>query len=284
MSEHEPGDAIEWLLENWTARLADSLEGMLGERPNVVWRASEGPAPTSEDMLWWEQPLSLGPGVVLFAGAPQAAWNQVGGQILRGAGIEVSDPHDARNTYLEVLSQTCSGLATAIGKHLSTEVTCENGKEAAAPPPEAAAFEIELTLAGAQLPVLHLSLPSAWREALRTDVARPAATALVEHSEPHDEPPPAKPAPNKASKTFDLLMEVELPVSVSFGRAQLPLKDVLKLTTGSIVELNRTISEPVEVIVNNCVIARGEVVVVEGNYGVRIQEIISREKRLRTLQ
>jgi flagellar motor switch protein FliN/FliY len=79
-------------------------------------------------------------------------------------------------------------------------------------------------------------------------------------------------------------MEVELPVSVSFGRAELALKDVLKLTSGSIVELNRSVNEPVEVIVNNCVIARGEVVVVEGNYGVRIEEIISPQERLRTLK
>ena len=85
------------------------------------------------------------------------------------------------------------------------------------------------------------------------------------------------------SKTFELLLDVELPVSVSFGRAQVPLKDVLKLTTGSIVELNRSILEPVEVIVNNCVIARGEVVVVEGNFGVRIQQVVSRQERLRTL-
>ena len=90
-------------------------------------------------------------------------------------------------------------------------------------------------------------------------------------------------APEPASKTFDLLLDVELPVSVSFGRAQVPLKDLIKLTTGSIVELNRSISEPVEVIVNNCVIARGEVVVVEGNFGVRIQQVVSRQERLRTL-
>ena len=61
------------------------------------------------------------------------------------------------------------------------------------------------------------------------------------------------------------------------------LKEVMKLTTGSIVELNRTMSEPVDIIVNNCVIARGEVVVVEGNFGVRIHEVVSRQERLRTL-
>jgi flagellar motor switch protein FliN/FliY len=88
----------------------------------------------------------------------------------------------------------------------------------------------------------------------------------------------------RRTKKMDLLLDVELPVSVSFGRAQLLLKDVIKLTTGSIIELNRSISEPVDVIVNNCVIARGEVVVVEGNFGVRVHEVISRQERLRTLK
>jgi flagellar motor switch protein FliN/FliY len=87
-----------------------------------------------------------------------------------------------------------------------------------------------------------------------------------------------------ATRTFDLLLDVELPVSVSFGHAQVLLKDVLKLTTGSIVELDRAIVESVDVVVNNCVIARGEVVVVEGNFGVRIQKVVSREERVRTLR
>ena len=83
---------------------------------------------------------------------------------------------------------------------------------------------------------------------------------------------------------MDSLLEVELPVSISFGKTELPMKDVLQLTTGSIVELNRGVNEPVEVLVNHCLIARGEVVVVEGNYGVRIQQIISRPDRLRSLR
>ena len=82
--------------------------------------------------------------------------------------------------------------------------------------------------------------------------------------------------------TMDLLLDVELPVSVTFGKAQMPLQQVLKWTTGSIVELESAVNEPVEVVVNNCVIARGEVVVVDGNYGVRVQEIVSRAQRLQT--
>jgi flagellar motor switch protein FliN/FliY len=88
----------------------------------------------------------------------------------------------------------------------------------------------------------------------------------------------------KDANPLDLVMEVELAVSVSFGRAELPLRDVLKLTTGSIVELNRGLTDPVEIIVNKCIIARGEVVVIDGNYGVRIQEIVSRDKRMGTLR
>jgi flagellar motor switch protein FliN/FliY len=86
------------------------------------------------------------------------------------------------------------------------------------------------------------------------------------------------------SRTMDLLLDVNLPVSISFGKALLPMKDVLKLTTGSIVELNRVLNDPVEVLVNHCLIARGEVVVVEGNYGIRIQEIASRQDRLRSVR
>ena len=82
--------------------------------------------------------------------------------------------------------------------------------------------------------------------------------------------------------TLELLLDLELPVCVSFGKAQMPLQQILKWTTGSIVELETTINEPVEVVVNNCVIARGEVVVVDGNYGVRVQQIVSRAKRLQS--
>jgi flagellar motor switch protein FliN/FliY len=71
-------------------------------------------------------------------------------------------------------------------------------------------------------------------------------------------------------------------VSVSFGKTNLQIREVLKLNTGSIVELDRLITDPVEVIVNDCVIARGEVVVVDGNYGVRISQLASREDRLRS--
>jgi flagellar motor switch protein FliN/FliY len=141
---------------------------------------------------------------------------------------------------------------------------------------------VRFTFGGNGLPPILVSFSSPLLEHLAPRGA-PAAHAGTPQLLPNGSALTVAAPALEGSKTLDLLLEVEMPVSVSFGRAQLPLKDVLKLTTGSIVELNRGVTEPVEVIVNNCVIARGEVVVIDGNYGVRIDQIISRQERLRTL-
>jgi flagellar motor switch protein FliN len=79
---------------------------------------------------------------------------------------------------------------------------------------------------------------------------------------------------------LDLVLDMELPVTISIGRTQLPLRDVLKLTTGSIVELDRLITDPVDIRVSNRIVAKAEVVVIDGNYGVRVLEIVSPSERL----
>ena len=82
---------------------------------------------------------------------------------------------------------------------------------------------------------------------------------------------------------IDLLLDVELPVSVSFGNSVMQLKDVLKLGAGSVIELDKSVNDPVIIIVNHKPIAKGEVVMVDGNYGVRILEIESTADRIRSL-
>ncbi len=68
----------------------------------------------------------------------------------------------------------------------------------------------------------------------------------------------------------EILMDVTMPVSVSLGRTKMYMKDLLHLTNGSIVELDQDLGDEVEIRVNNCVLAYGEVVAVDGNYAVRI--------------
>lgn len=75
------------------------------------------------------------------------------------------------------------------------------------------------------------------------------------------------------ARNLRLVMDVELNVSLRFGQRQLPLRDVLDLRNGSIVELDRMVDEPVELYLGDKLIARGEAVVVDGNYGLRVTEI-----------
>jgi flagellar motor switch protein FliN/FliY len=269
-------DLRHWLFEEFSERLAAVFETMVGERPQVGVDALA--EPPSDAALFWKQLFSGVPGAVWVA-ASEAGWSAAGGQVLKAAGIEENDAASLKSTYLETLSQALSGIAGAMGSRLGHEVNCSAGEEStAAAGAQWAAIKIQF---GAETAVLALGLEPALVEAMVASQSDPAEGKAPEAALAAAAGGGITGPIN--SKTFELLLDVELPVSVSFGRAQVPLKDVLKLTTGSIVELNRSVLEPVEVIVNNCVIARGEVVVVEGNFGVRIHQVVSRQERLRTL-
>lgn len=82
---------------------------------------------------------------------------------------------------------------------------------------------------------------------------------------------------------MDLILDVELEVAVSFGETQMPLRDILKLGIGSVIELEKAVNDPVAILVNNKPIAHGEVVMVDGNYGVKVLEVESTADRIRSL-
>ncbi len=280
---------LEWLTETLAQHLGEALELMTGETAQVAWTTSEAAAPP-EGTAWFRQDFSIQPGALIWVGAPEASWSAIGGHVLQAAGIEPAGEAERKNTYHEILGQAFASLARTLRERAGREITLEEGGEAEPhEPPETSAVE-DLTLSDGA----PLSLWVVFSQPLLAALERPPSagetTAVTRQQEPGA---PAREEASEATlparaggggRTLDLLLEVEMPVSVSFGRAQLPLRDVLKLTTGSIIELNRTVNEPVEIIVNNCVIARGEVVVLEGNYGIRIQQIISRQERLRTFR
>jgi flagellar motor switch protein FliN len=84
-------------------------------------------------------------------------------------------------------------------------------------------------------------------------------------------------------RPIDILMDVSMRVSVELGRSSLMVEEILELGPGSVVELNKLAGEPVDVLVNDRLIARGEVVVVEENFGVRITEIVSPRQRVNAM-
>src|SRR2546423_13613705 len=79
-----------------------------------------------------------------------------------------------------------------------------------------------------------------------------------------------------------VLMDVQLPVSIRFGETEMILEEIIKLGVGSVIELNSGIDQPVELVVNNRILARGEVVTVDGFYGIRITEITSAGERFKS--
>jgi flagellar motor switch protein FliN/FliY len=85
------------------------------------------------------------------------------------------------------------------------------------------------------------------------------------------------------SQNLDLLMDVSLPISIELGRTSMSIQEILNLGPGSVVELNKLAGEPVDLLVNNKIVARGEVVVIDENFGIRVTSLVSPEERLKSL-
>jgi flagellar motor switch protein FliN len=97
---------------------------------------------------------------------------------------------------------------------------------------------------------------------LHEEKAKPIGIAQANDEQPNPEP-----------LNLQLVMDVELNVTLRFGQRQLSLREVLELTSGSVIELDRQVEEPVELLLEGKVIARGEAVVIDGNYGLRVTEV-----------
>ncbi|WP_208592509.1 flagellar motor switch phosphatase FliY [Gracilibacillus suaedae] len=92
------------------------------------------------------------------------------------------------------------------------------------------------------------------------------------------------PIQQSEKRNLDLLMDIPLQVTVELGRTQRTVKEILELSSGSIVELDKLAGEPVDILVNQKLIAKGEVVVIDENFGVRVTDIVSKEDRLKQLK
>lgn len=90
--------------------------------------------------------------------------------------------------------------------------------------------------------------------------------------------------PSVDTRNLNMLLDIPLQVTVELGRTKRTVKDILELGTGSIIELDKLAGEPVDILVNNRLIAQGEVVVIDENFGVRVTDIVSQEDRLKRLK
>jgi flagellar motor switch protein FliN/FliY len=96
-------------------------------------------------------------------------------------------------------------------------------------------------------------------------------------------PDEKRPAEDDATRDLDFILDIPLDLSVELGRTKMLVNDLLQLGQGSIVELNKIAGEPLEIFINRKLVARGEVVVVNEKFGVRLTDIVSPMERVKSL-
>lgn len=120
--------------------------------------------------------------------------------------------------------------------------------------------------------------------ALAVDRAAATVTGAAGLAAAAEAPLPAAARAVAAHGPYDLLLEVELDAQVRFGSRELELKDLLELGPGDVVELDRNVGDPVDLIVGGRIVARGEVVLVDGSFGLRVTEVVEPVRRLESIR
>jgi len=128
-----------------------------------------------------------------------------------------------------------------------------------------------------------------WAAALQEQAATGGATiepsAAVEAvAQPANIFPRLSPgAPNDGAQDLDLILDIPVQLTVELGRTRIPIKHILQLAQGSVIELDALAGEPMDVLVNGCLIAQGEVVVVNEKFGIRLIDIVTPSERVRRI-
>jgi flagellar motor switch protein FliN len=185
---------------------------------------------------------------------------------------ESASPEEIGEALQELTAQAFSGIGQEVP---FTGLTVSVVKPATAPvAPGAAAGSFACRLDEAN--TLHFGCSYAAGSAAPARSAAPAAPVA-------SPAPEAAPVAEKMPDNLELILDIDMPLTVRFGEATVSIDALSKLGPGSLVELSRQPDDPVDVLINGRLVARGEVVVVAGNYGVRVTQVVSADERIRTL-
>ena len=259
---------LDSFFEQWVPELARAVELFIGVKPELSCTKAtcteQSELDRLHDYLWWRNVFVAESGFNVWIGAPEGAWTAFT--------TEEGSKDEARELYLKVLAHTQQAAAAALSKRFGKSIRCEADGEAHPSSND-----------GLFVSVINVCLHEAALPPLIGVIEATAANLLRRNGEKEGESGLNRVEQRSAeivTPMLDRLMELELPLSVALGRATMPIRDVLKLTSGSLIELDRDAGAYVDLLVHGTVVARGEVVSVKGNYGVRIREIISRQDRI----
>ncbi len=198
---------------------------------------------------------------------------------------EITFSEDQAGTAAEIINPALVAVTKAwsgrIRSAISTGQTAAYTLTASNPFDQDAYHEISgrLTIEGILDDTASLIIPAALAEDIKNHEA-PAETVFQSQPEAPADSPAAGPKPY-SKNNLNLLLDVQMPLTVELGRTKMYVKEILSLGEGSILELDKLASEPVDLMVNAKLIAKGEVIVIDENFGVRVTDIVSPGERLR---
>lgn len=253
-------------LDVWTREFATSVEMFTGQA--VKAESTSGVIPTGSaqtgDVLWHAQTLRGRGEARVWLGVPSTAC----AALTNGA---AEDAAAATQLLHEMFDQSMKAAAQVLNTGACPGLQCADTFTTDVPAADAPSVDAGWFRAG-DATVIPVFIR--YERTLESMLGSRGAGVA-------DLPPAiaAAPSTSEMPPVFERFVGVELPVSVVLGRATLRVRDVLKLTVGSLVELDRRPSDPVDVCVHDVVVARGEVVSIRGNYGVRVVEVMSQRDR-----
>ena len=203
--------------------------------------------------------------------------------LLDGSVVEtplVGEGMDQKAGWKELVRETFDAATGELLARTGKKCQVTNFEEAAVPSQVSHAFQLR-------------SGDRAWTILVRDELHEAAAHTQADSGvkaaagagarEPGGAGAPPSPGPGLAPG-LELLLDVELEASLRFGAREMPLGEILDLGPGDVVELDRHVSDPVDLIVGDKIVARGEVVLVNGNFGLRVTEVAAPRKRLESVR
>ena len=257
----EENSAFDGFVEAWSKQLARSIQVFGGSEPTVTWsRVNDLPPVESEDVFWWRQALQGASKFTMWIGAHESTWNAI------GRASEDADSDDSKAAYLEIIAQTQQATASILSSALPEHLECRKGQVGSGPKSESVIYAlIGVTISGEQLPALMFVVEQSILDVLNTagNFGEKIASGT-----------------GQSGLMLDRLLNLEMPISVALGRTQMPIRDLLKVVSGSVIELDQGVDDNADLIVHGTVVAKGEIVSIKGNYGIRIKELISQKDRI----
>ncbi len=286
-------ELIKIFVENWTSVYNTILGRDVELTVNSVETKSKGDAAGAAGEFQSFVSLSYGelPGEVMVIGLKNKLVSIISNMMIGLDSFKDEITADDKDAFVEAVNQMFSACQVPLKESFDLDMRfkdiafVETGD----------AFDL-ISSADVQVWDVTMNLPDVAEEKFM--IAAPDKFAAVEQEEERveeltidtgfEKPSTAydrgpAPMPQFEGTNIDLLLDVELPITVRIGSTEMKLIDIMRLGLGSIIELEKMVDDPVEILANDKLVARGEVVVCDGNYAVKITEVQSRAERIRSL-